>query len=70
MTEKKEVQSKVNMLLICWFVGFFGVHRFMMGYKNWWIQLITLGGFFVWSFNDLMKISTGSMKMADGRELK
>jgi hypothetical protein len=32
-------------------------------------MLITLGGCGIWSLIDLIKIITGSMKMADGRDL-
>jgi TM2 domain-containing membrane protein YozV len=70
MTEKKEPQSKVTMLIICWFLGGLGIHRLMMGYSNWWLMLITLGGCGIWTIIDLIKIATGSMKMADGTELK
>jgi hypothetical protein len=42
----------------------------MMGYSNWWLQLITLGGCGIWSLVDFIRIITGDMKMADGRDLK
>ncbi|MCK9256017.1 MAG: NINE protein [Bacteroidales bacterium] len=32
------------MALICWFAGALGIHRLLMGYKNWWLMLITVGG--------------------------
>ena len=70
MAEEKEAQSKVVMLIVCWFVGVLGIHRMMMGYSNWWIQLITFGGCGIWALIDLIQIATGSMKMADGRDLK
>ncbi len=70
MTEVKEAQSKITMIIVCWFLGSLGIHRMMMGYSNWWLQLITLGGCGIWALIDLIKIATGSMKMADGRELK
>ncbi|MBN8545964.1 MAG: TM2 domain-containing protein [Ignavibacteria bacterium] len=69
MTEQKPVQSKVTMILVCLFLGGLGIHRLMMGYSNWWLQLITLGGCGIWSLIDLIQIITGSMKMADGRDL-
>ena len=65
----KPVQPKMTMLIICFFVGTLGIHRMMMGYSNWWLQLITFGGCGIWSLIDLIQIATGSMKMADGREL-
>jgi TM2 domain-containing membrane protein YozV len=62
-------QPKMMMLLICFFLGGFGIHRKMMGYSNWWLMLITMGGCGLWALLDLIKIATGSMKMADGRDL-
>jgi TM2 domain-containing membrane protein YozV len=71
--EQKPVQKKTMMIIICLFAGGFGIHRFMMGYKNWWLQLLLtilcgVGIFWVWY--DLIMIITGKMKMADGRELE
>lgn len=69
MAELKPVQSKTTMILVCLFLGGIGVHRLMMGYSNWWLMLITLGGCGVWSLIDLIKLITGSLKMSDGRDL-
>lgn len=69
MAEQKKVQSKMTMALISWFLGVFGIHRYMMGYSNWWLMLITFGGCGIWTLIDFIKIITGSMKMADGRDL-
>jgi len=66
---EKPVQSKIVMALVCWFLGSLGIHRLMMGHKNWWLMLITLGGCGIWTLIDLISIFTGSLKMADGREL-
>ncbi len=70
MAEQKELQSKTTMILISFFLGGLGIDRFLMGYSNWWIKLITLGGCGIWSLIDFIMIATGSMKMADGRPLK
>ncbi|MDZ4747081.1 MAG: TM2 domain-containing protein [Saprospiraceae bacterium] len=69
MSEQKPEQKKVTMILICFFLGGFGIHRFMMGYSNWWLMLITFGGCGIWTIIDFVRIITGDMKMADGREL-
>jgi TM2 domain-containing membrane protein YozV len=69
MAEQKEVQSKMTMALISWFLGVFGIHRYMMGYSNWWLMLITAGGCGIWTLIDFIRILIGSMKMADGRDL-
>jgi len=62
-------QSKTTMILIALFLGGLGIHRKMMGYSNWWLMLVTFGGCGIWAMIDLIKIVTGSMKMADGRDL-
>jgi hypothetical protein len=67
---KKEPQSKMVMALVCFFVGYLGLHRLMMGYKNWWLMLITFGGFGIWTLYDLVMILMGKMPMADGTPLK
>ncbi len=69
MVEQKPVQSKTTMILISFFLGGLGIHRLMMGYSNWWLMLITVGGCGFWALIDFIKIITGSMKMADGRDL-
>jgi len=66
---EKQLQSKTTMIIISLFLGGLGIDRFLMGYSNWWLKLITLGGCGIWALIDLIKIATGSMKMADGREL-
>ena len=67
--EEKKVQQKTMMIIICLLAGGLGIHRFLMGYSNWWLMLITLGGCGLWTLYDLMMIITGKMNMADGREL-
>jgi TM2 domain-containing membrane protein YozV len=68
MTDKP-VQPKITMIIVVLFLGAFGIHRYMMGYSNWWLMLITLGGCGVWALIDLIMIITGKMGMADGRPL-
>ncbi len=68
--EQKPVQKKMMMALICWFAGTLGIHRLMMGYSNWWLMIITLGGCGIWVLYDLIMILTDKMPMADGRPLE
>lgn len=71
--EQKPAQKKMTMAIICWFVGALGIHRYMMGYKNWWVQLLLFfvcGVSYLWSLYDLIMILTNKMKMADGRDLE
>ncbi|HMZ64297.1 MAG TPA: TM2 domain-containing protein, partial [Leptospiraceae bacterium] len=57
-------------LLLCFFAGFIGLHRFYTG--NFIIgtfQAMTLGGFGIWSFIDLILIITGSYRDGSGKPL-
>jgi TM2 domain-containing membrane protein YozV len=65
-----DVQSKTTMAVVAFFSGGLGIHRLMMGYKNWWLMIITLGGLGIWTLIDFIRILIGDMKMADGRPLK
>ena len=67
---QKPPQKKVVMALVCWLIGVWGIHRLMMGHKNWWLMLITFGGCTIWMWIDLIQILTGNLKMADGRDLE
>ena len=69
MAVQKPAESKSTMILISFFLGGLGIHRLMMGYSNWWLMLITAGGCGIWSLIDFIKIITGSMKMAEVRDL-
>ncbi len=66
---EQPAQSKSTMILISFFLGGLGIHRLMMGYSNWWLMLITAGGCGIWALIDFIQIATGSMKMADGKDL-
>lgn len=70
--KEKQLQSKTAMLLVSMTFGMFGLHRYSMGYKNWWIQLLLTfccGIGFIWSFIDTIRIATDNMPMSDGRRL-
>jgi len=57
-------------LLLCFFLGVFGVHNFYVK-KNTYgiIQLLTLGGCGIWALIDFIMIITGSFKDDQGRFL-
>lgn len=58
-------------LLLAFFLGVFGVHRFYTGHTGIGVvQLLTLGGCGIWSFIDFILIIVGSFKDANGRPLK
>ena len=69
--EINEQRNKwVTCLLLCWFLGVLGAHRFYTKHTSIGVmQILTLGGCGIWALVDFIKIVTGSMKMADGREL-
>ena len=61
--------SKLLILSACFFLGFLGVHRMLLRQRLWWLQMLTLGGAFVWSTYDLYNISREHITHADGQPL-
>lgn len=67
MSEKGFVPA----ILLCFFLGGLGVHRFYAGKVGTGIlQLLTLGGLGLWTLVDFVMIVTGSFKDADGLPIK
>ena len=63
-------KSFVAALLLCFFLGAIGVHRFYVGKVGTGIlQLITLGGLGIWVLIDLIMIIVGGFKDKQGRPL-
>lgn len=57
-------------LILCIFLGVFGVHRFYTGHiAIGLIQLFTLGGCGIWWLIDLVMIATGSYTDSYGQPL-
>ena len=57
-------------VLLCFFLGGFGAHRFYTGHTGIAIaQLLTLGGCGIWSLIDFIIILTGSYRDAEGYPL-
>lgn len=57
-------------LLLCLFVGFMGVHRFYVGkFKTGIFQLLTCGGFFIWTAIDFIVIFMEEFRDANNRKI-
>jgi len=54
-------------LLLCFFIGIIGAHRFYVGKIGTGVLMVfTLGGFGIWTFIDLILIIVGKFKNKDG----
>jgi len=71
-SEASEQRNKwLTCLLLCWFLGIFGVHRFYTGHTGLGVlQLLTLGGCGIWALVDFIIIVTGNFKDAQGNPIK
>jgi TM2 domain-containing membrane protein YozV len=60
-------KSQLVALLLAFFVGVLGIHRFYLGHTGIGvIQLLTFGGFGIWALIDLILIITGDLKPKNG----
>lgn len=60
-------KSRLVALLLCFFFGVLGVHRFYVGKVGTGIlQLVTLGGIGIWALIDFILIAVGSFTDKDG----
>jgi hypothetical protein len=58
-------------LLLCFFLGVFGIHRFYTGHTGIGVaQLLTGGGCGIWALIDFIMILVGNYKDASGLPLK
>lgn len=61
-------KSHIAAMLLTFFLGYFGVHRFYLGYT--WqgiVQILTLGGFFgLWVMIDFIRIIIKDLKPKNG----
>jgi TM2 domain-containing membrane protein YozV/RNA polymerase subunit RPABC4/transcription elongation factor Spt4 len=65
-----EGKDWLTTLLLCFFLGFLGVHRFYTGHTAIGVvQLLTLGGCGIWTLVDFIIIIVGNFKDAKGNLL-
>jgi TM2 domain-containing membrane protein YozV len=63
-------KSRLVALLLCFFLGGLGVHRFYVNkVGTGLLQLFTLGGLGIWVLIDLIIIAVGSFTDKEGRRL-
>ena len=59
------------MLILCFVLGWLGVHRFYAGKPGTGIvMLFTLGGYGIWSLIDFINIATGNFSDGDGNKIQ
>jgi TM2 domain-containing membrane protein YozV len=64
-------QKRLVALLLCFFLGMLGVHRFYVGKVGTGIlQVVTFGGLTFWVFIDFIIILVGAFKDKQGRTLQ
>jgi TM2 domain-containing membrane protein YozV len=60
-------KSQMIALILCFFVGVLGIHRFYLGYTmEGVLMLLTGGGCGIWALIDLIRIISGDLKPKDG----
>jgi TM2 domain-containing membrane protein YozV len=63
-------KSRLVALLLCFFLGIIGVHRFYVGKNGTGILMIlTFGGLGIWAFIDLVMILVGGFTDQQGRKV-
>ena len=64
-------RSRLVALLLCFFLGVFGAHRFYVGKIGTGIlMLITFGGFGIWWLVDLILMLTGAFTDSEGKKVQ
>ena len=68
---EKSEKEFVPTLMLCFFLGVFGVHRFYVGKTGTGIaMLFTWGGLGIWALIDFLMIATGSFTDKEGKPIK
>ena len=65
------IKGFVPTILLCFFFGVFGVHRFYVGKVGTGVlQLLTVGGLGIWTLVDFIMIVVGSFTDKQGKFIK
>jgi TM2 domain-containing membrane protein YozV len=65
--ESNSGKSQIVAIILCFFLGALGIHRFYLGYTGIGIlELLTLGFFGILLFIDFIRLLTGGLKPKDG----
>ena len=68
LNDGKATQSKIVLALVCFFVGFLGIHRFMVGKIGTGVlMIVTFGGLGIWVLIDFIMILLGKFSDKQGR---
>ena len=70
MSEEFSQKSRLVALVLAWFLGIFGAHRFYTGKIGTAVLMIcTIGGFGLWWLIDIVTIVCGYFRDSDGRRV-
>jgi TM2 domain-containing membrane protein YozV len=68
--EQVSERSRLAAVLLCWFLGFLGIHRFYVGKVGTGVLMIlTLGGVGIWALVDLVMLIIGEFRDVEGKRV-